>query len=70
MRFAGIPSLPAVGRAGRRSEVRFCIARLLCDESLFDQNVKKREIPHPGEAHGAQKPRFADSVPSCSGQAE
>jgi len=37
MRFAVIPSLPA---AGRRSE-----------ESLSDQNAKKREIPH-----------FADSV--------
>ena len=48
MRFAVIPSLPA---AGRRSEVRFCIARLLCDESPFDQNAKKREIPH-----------FADSI--------
>ena len=56
MRFAVIPGLPA---AGRRS-----------DESLFDQDVKKREIPHPSEAHGAQKPRFADSVPSCGGQAE
>jgi len=59
MRFAIIPSLPA---AGRPSEVRFCIARLLCDESRFDQNAKKREIPHPGEAHGARKPRFADSA--------
>ena len=59
MRFLVIPSLPA---AGRRSEVRFCIARLLCDESLFDQNAKKREIPHPDEAYGAQNPRFADFV--------
>ena len=48
MRFSIIPSLPA---AGRRSEVRFCIACLLCDESLFDENAKKREIPP-----------FADSV--------
>src|SRR5208282_4820765 len=38
-------------RHSERSEVRFSIARFLCDESLFDQNVKKREIPH-----------FADSV--------
>jgi len=70
MRFGVIPSLPALGRAGKRSELRFCIAHLLCEESLFDQHAKKREIPHPGEAHGAQKPRFADSVPSCGGQAE
>jgi hypothetical protein len=48
MRFAVIPSLPA---AGRRSKVRFSIARFLCDESLFDQNAKEREISH-----------FADSV--------
>jgi hypothetical protein len=47
MRFAVIPSLPA---AGRRSEVRFCIARLLCDASLFDQNAKKREIPHSADS--------------------
>src|SRR5208282_5430759 len=33
-------------RHSERSEVRFCIARFLCDESLFDQNVKKRAIPH------------------------
>jgi hypothetical protein len=67
MCFAVISSLPA---AGRRSELRFSIARLSCDESLFDQNTKKREIPHPDEAYGAQNPRFADSVPSCGGQAE
>jgi hypothetical protein len=33
-------------RHSKRSEVRFCIARLLCDASLFGQNAKKREIPH------------------------
>jgi len=32
------------------------------EESFFDQSAKKREIPHPGEAHGAHKSRFADSV--------
>ena|SRR5208282_1431995 len=41
----------AFRRHSERSEVRFSIARFLCDESLFDQNAKKREIPH-----------FADSV--------
>ena len=41
----------AFPRHSERSEVRFSIARFLCDESLFDQNAKKREIPH-----------FADSV--------
>jgi hypothetical protein len=47
MRFAVIPSLP---EAGRRSEVRFSIARFLCDESLFDQNARKRGIPHSADS--------------------
>ena len=40
----------AFRRHSERSEVRFCIARLLCDESLFYQNAKKREIPHFGDS--------------------
>ncbi len=41
----------AFRRYSERSEAGFSIADFLCDESLFDQNAKKREIPH-----------FADSV--------
>jgi len=38
-----IPSLP---EAERSSELRFSIARLLCDEPLFSTNATKGQAPH------------------------
>jgi len=65
MRFAVTLSLPA---AGGRSEVRFCIARLLCDESLFGGKPRKEGFLTPAKHTGRKTRASQTPFPPAAGR--